>query len=71
MKETKIIVDIDRDGRVTADADGFSGEACLTALDKLLEGLGLVQESVERKPDAGNRYAGVVRRRQVGTGRKP
>jgi hypothetical protein len=51
MKELRIVVEIDYDGRVTADADGFSGDACLTDLAKLLKGLA-EQESVERKSGA-------------------
>ncbi|MFM7199193.1 MAG: DUF2997 domain-containing protein [Myxococcota bacterium] len=53
MKEQKIVVEIDRDGRITADAEGFTGDACLKDLEKLLEGLGSLPESTARKPDAG------------------
>lgn len=67
MKEQRITVEIDRDGRITADAEGFSGDACLDDLEKLLEGLAGWRE-VERKPDAGDRD--VVRQRvaRVGAG---
>ena len=53
MKEQKIVVEIDRDGGITADAEGFTGDACLRDLERLLEGLGSGTESVERKPDHG------------------
>ena len=53
MKEQKIIVEIDREGGISADADGFTGDACLRDLEKLLEGLGAGTECVERKPDRG------------------
>lgn len=53
MKEQKIVVEIDRDGRITADAEGFTGDACLKDLETLLEGLGSLPESTTRKPDAG------------------
>jgi Protein of unknown function (DUF2997) len=51
MKELRIVVEIDYDGRITADADGFAGDACLTDLAKLLKGLA-EQESVARKSGA-------------------
>ena len=70
MKEVRITVEIDHEGRVTADADGFSGDACLSALDKLLEGLGLVQQNIEHKPDAGSYAARRVSSRKIGAGRK-
>ena len=53
MKEQKIIVEIDRDGAITADAEGFTGDACLRDLERLLEGLGAGTQSVERKSDRG------------------
>lgn len=53
MKEQKIIVEIDREGGITADADGFTGDVCLRDLEKLLEGLGAGTQSVKRKPDHG------------------
>lgn len=51
MKEQKIVVEIDRNGRITADAEGFTGDACLKDLEKLLEGLGSLSESTTRKGD--------------------
>ncbi len=51
MKELRIEIEIDEDGRVTADADGFEGDACLDALDALLDGLATDAAAVERKPD--------------------
>ena len=53
MKEQRITTEIDRDGKMTADAEGFSGDACLRDLERLLEGLSAGTESIERKPDAG------------------
>lgn len=52
MKEQKIVIEIGPDGGITADADGFSGDACLRDLDRLLDGLGGAKATVERKPDA-------------------
>ncbi len=50
MKEQRITIEITPEGRMTADAHGFSGDACLRDLDRLLEGLTAGIESVERKP---------------------
>lgn len=51
MREQTICVEIDDNGRITAEADGFSGDACLKELDQLLDGLGRLEEVV-RKPEA-------------------
>ena len=53
MKEQRIVVEIDHEGRITADAEGFSGDACLRDLERLLEGLSVAMASIDRKPDAG------------------
>lgn len=65
MKELRIEIEIDRDGRISADAEGFSGDACLRDLEKLLDGLAEWQE-VERKPDAGAQVLGRSRTANVG-----
>ncbi|MBH24060.1 MAG: hypothetical protein CMH57_06345 [Myxococcales bacterium] len=70
MKEQTIIIEIDGEGRLTADAEGFSGDACVKELEKLLDGLGQ-WESVERKEDADDRTVGRRRRNRLGLGRKP
>lgn len=69
MKEERITIEIDAEGRITADAEGFSGDACLRALDQLLEALGSGEPRVERKPDA--RTAGRTTRRNQTVGKKP
>ena len=51
MKEQRITIEIDRNGGITADADGFSGDACIRDLEKLLDGLSAGEAKVERKPD--------------------
>ena len=51
MKEQRITIEIDREGRITADAEGFSGDACLKELDRLLEGLSPGNQTVDRKAD--------------------
>lgn len=67
MKEQRIVIEIDPDGRMTADADGFGGDACLEELAKLLEGLSPGTDKLERKPDtAGPLKAGRVRQQTVG-----
>ena len=70
MKEQRIEVEIEYDGRITAEADGFSGDACLRDLERLLEGLA-EWEHVERKPDAGERAVTRRRTTDVGTGKQP
>lgn len=52
MKEQRIRIDIDAKGRITADADGFTGDACLEIIDTLLEGLSPGAAEINRKPDA-------------------
>ena len=69
MKEQKIIVEIDREGGITADAEGFTGDACLRDLEVLLEGLGAGTQSVERKPDRG--AARTTSRARQTVGKKP
>lgn len=60
MREQRIEIEIDDNGRITAEADGFSGNACLRDLEKLLEGLA-EWEDVERKADKGERMAALRR----------
>jgi hypothetical protein len=48
MTEIRILVEIDAEGRIKAEAEGFSGDTCLKELAKLLDGLG-DWENVERK----------------------
>ncbi|MGE4579269.1 MAG: DUF2997 domain-containing protein [Desulfuromonadales bacterium] len=57
MKEQIITIEIDQEGRITADAQGFSGNSCLRELEKLLEGMTPGQASLERKPEFGNRIS--------------
>ena len=52
MKEQRIIVEIDQEGRLSAEAEGFSGDACLQALDRLLEDVVTTPPQVTRKPDS-------------------
>lgn len=69
MKEQRINIEIDHQGRITAEAHGFSGEACLKDLERLLEGLAPGTAIVDRKPDAGT--ARVTTTRTQGVGKKP
>lgn len=69
MKEQRITVEIDREGSVSAHAEGFSGDTCLSELDRLLEGLSAGTASVERRPDAGTKQVTTARTQPVG--RKP
>lgn len=66
MKEQRITIEIDPDGRITADADGFSGDTCLRELERLLEGLSPGTETVQRKPDANTARVKTTRTQNVG-----
>lgn len=66
MKEQRITVEIDHEGRITADAEGFTGEACLRDLERLLEGLSPGIATLSRKPDAGARRITTTRTQTVG-----
>jgi len=71
MKEQRIQIDIDREGRITADAEGFSGDACLKELDRLLDGLAPTWERIDRKDAPHDTVLSKSSRQAVGTGRKP
>jgi hypothetical protein len=66
MKEQRIEVEIDGEGRITAEAAGFSGDACLRDLEKVLDGLAQ-WESVRRTSDADERT--IVRNKTARLGR--
>ena len=53
MKEQRIVIAIDPDGNITADADGFKGDVCLAEVGRLLRGLSPGSRTVERKRSAG------------------
>lgn len=53
MKELKIVVEIGPDGSLRLDADGFTGDACISEIEKLLEGTAGLRVKVDRKPEAG------------------
>ncbi|HEU5334040.1 MAG TPA: hypothetical protein VFU73_14775 [Actinocrinis sp.] len=59
MKQRRITISIDGNGKITADADGFTGDACINDLQQLLGGLDTWLE-VTRKHDDGG---GAVRNR--------
>lgn len=67
MREQRITVTIDDIGRISADAEGFTGDLCLKDLERLLDGLSPGTVQLQRKPDAG---AGRVQRTQS-LGKKP
>lgn len=69
MKEQRITIEIDHEGHITADAEGFSGDACIKDLERLLEGLAPGTATVDRKPDAGT--ARVTTAHTQGVGKKP
>lgn len=67
MKEERIVIEISREGGISANADGFIGGACLEQIDALLDGLTGGVETLERKRDA--RDARVTRRQRAGSKR--
>lgn len=69
MKEQRITIEIDHDGRITADAEGFSGDACLRDLERLLDGLAPGKATLERKPDSSQ--ANTTATRTQSLGKKP
>lgn len=66
MREQRITVEIDREGRITADAEGFTGDACLRDLERILEGLSPGIATLDRKPDAGTGRVTTTRTQTVG-----
>ena len=66
MKEQRITIEIDPEGRLTADADGFSGDACLREIERLLVDLSPGPATVTRKPDAGTARVTTTRKQPVG-----
>lgn len=54
MKEHRIEIEIDAEGRITADADGFTGDACVADLERLLADIASPWQTVDRKPDPGH-----------------
>jgi len=70
VKEQRITIEIDEVGKISADAEGFSGDACLRDIDKLLEGMAAVREQTTRKPDADEARAATRATKTVGMGKK-
>ncbi len=50
MKEEKIIIKIDKDGKIEADAEDFSGSICVTEMQKILEEMPPI-ENTDLKPE--------------------
>jgi len=48
--EKNIKIQVLRDGSIKIEANGYSGEGCLTTINKLLEGIGTTT-SAEPKPE--------------------
>lgn len=66
MKEQRITIEISHEGKITADAEGFSGDACLRDLERLLEGLAPGPATVERKVDDGTARRTMMRTQDLG-----
>jgi len=68
MKEQKIVIEIAADGKLTAEAEGFSGDTCIKEMEKLLESLASEIEDVRRHGDP--RTAQTTTQRTQNLGRK-
>ena len=68
MKEQRITVTIDPEGRVADDAEGFTGGTCLQELDRLLDGITGAPDARARKPES---KAVTTAARAVTAGKKP
>jgi hypothetical protein len=55
------VVVIEPDGRITADADGFSGDACVRDLERLLDEAAPGRASLSRKQDRPEHRSSLVR----------
>lgn len=66
MKEQRITIEISHEGKITADAEGFSGDACLRDLERLLEGLAPGTATVDRKVDDGTARRTTTRTQDLG-----
>lgn len=66
MKEQRITIEISHEGKITADAEGFSGDACLKDLERLLEGLAPGKATVDRKADDGVPHRTATRTQDLG-----
>lgn len=66
MKEQRITIEIDHEGRITADAEGFSGETCMGDLERLLKELSPGIATKERKSEADSARVTTVRKQTVG-----
>jgi hypothetical protein len=49
MREQRIEIQIDEHGRIKADAHGFTGDACIKELEKILADCPAAWASVDRK----------------------
>ena len=62
MNERTVVVTIAPDGTITADAEGFSGDACVRDLERLLDGLAPATASLTRKPTGGQATRAAVQK---------
>lgn len=53
MSKEKIVIEIDEDAKIFADAIGFKGEICIKELESLFEGFPSIKKT-DKKPDFFN-----------------
>ena len=70
MKKHTIVIDIDGEGRLTADADGFEGGQCVRDIERLLADLASTPADVKRKSDPGALRETAVHRMKISKGGK-
>jgi len=66
MKEQRIVVEITPEGKLTAEAEGFSGDTCIKEMEKLLESLAAGIDSVQRHGDPRSAETSVQRTQNLG-----
>jgi hypothetical protein len=69
MKKQKITVEIDASGVLSVDAEGFSGDACVRDIQRLLESLATRPVEVERKRPGGGAVVVTSAPQKLGGGR--
>ena len=70
MKKHTIVIEIDGEGRLTADADGFEGDQCVRDIERLLADLASTPADVKRKPASGALRKTAARPMKISKGRK-
>ena len=71
MREQRIEIEIDKHGRIKADAHGFTGDACIKDLEKILADCPAAWVSVDRKLSDRPTSASTSNQANLKSGGKP